>query len=262
MSVFLNTLVFAVVVVLVHMHLFFLISQITKRNDVADIAWGLGFVVLSWLTIVKNQSWDLTSLTVVVLTTFWGLRLAGYIWLRNRGKSEDWRYKKWKQNWGKSKVWRSYLQVFILQGLFMILISAPILVTNTYSRFGDLGLWGFRVLGIFIWIIGFWFETIGDYQLFKFKNNPKNKGKIMDKGLWKYTRHPNYFGEVALWWGIFITTIGVKYWWLGIVGPLTITTLLLKVSGIPMLEKRYEDNPEYQEYKSKTSAFFPLPPKN
>jgi steroid 5-alpha reductase family enzyme len=112
-----------------------------------------------------------------------------------------------------------------------------------------------------VWVIGFFFESVGDAQLSRFIKDPANKGKLMQSGLWKYTRHPNYFGEVTQWWGLWIIALSVSYGWLGIIGPLTITTLILKVSGIPLLEKSMEGNPEFQEYKKRTSVFFPLPPK-
>ena len=117
------------------------------------------------------------------------------------------------------------------------------------------------VVGVLVWIIGFLFEAVGDYQLRRFIGNPLNKGRIMMSGLWRFTRHPNYFGEVVLWWGIFLIALSVPGGWRTIVGPATITFLILKVSGIPMLEAKYRSNPQYEAYQRRTSSFVPLPPR-
>lgn len=193
-----------------------------------------------------------------MLITFWSLRLSLHLYLRNRKKDEDYRYKEWRQQWGTSIIIRSYFQVFLLQGLFLLIIVSPAIVTTFYPG-TSLNLLDF--LGVCIWIIGFLFETIGDWQLKKFLKNKANSGKIMKTGLWRYTRHPNYFGEVTMWWGLWIIALSVTYGFYSIIGPITITFLILKVSGIPMLEKKMEENPEFIAYKKRTSAFFPLPPK-
>jgi steroid 5-alpha reductase family enzyme len=181
-----------------------------------------------------------------------------HIGWRNRSKPEDHRYRLWREEWGDSFLIRTFLQVFLLQGFLVLVISLPVTWSLTHNGppFRSLDAVGFS-----LWLLGFLFEAIGDFQLLQFKSNPTNKGKIMTSGLWRYTRHPNYFGEVTLWWGIFIICFSVpgSYW--TVVGPLTITHLILKVSGTPMLEKRFADNPEYAEYVHNTSAFFPLPPK-
>jgi steroid 5-alpha reductase family enzyme len=177
--------------------------------------------------------------------------------MRNRGKSEDPRYRKWRQEWGKHSVIRAFLQVFLLQGLLIIIISLPV----TFIILGQKPFGIFDIIGFCIWLVGFSFEAVGDYQLMQYKRDPANKGTIMTKGLWTYTRHPNYFGEVILWWGIYIIALSVPQGWLTILGPLTITFLILKVSGIPLLEEKYKENQEFQVYKRRTSAFFPLPPR-
>jgi steroid 5-alpha reductase family enzyme len=152
---------------------------------------------------------------------------------------------------------RSFLQVFMLQGLLLLLVAIPVIFVNQAPE-APLG-W-LDVLGLAIWMYGFAFEAIGDWQLLQFIRDPTNKGRLMTTGLWRYTRHPNYFGEVTLWWGIWLMTLTLPGGWLTIIGPLTITTLILKVSGIPMLEKPYEERTDFQEYKRRTSVFFPLPP--
>lgn len=242
--------------VLVYVTGWFIISLLKKRNDVADIAWGLGFVVIAGYCSMSYLPGQV-SLLVYILTAIWGIRLSMHIALRSNGKPEDFRYKKWREEWGRSFIIRSYLQVYILQGCFMVIISTPIIMAgvtpaqtfNTYTY-----------IGFFIWLIGFVFEAVGDYQLMIFIRHKKNKSDIIQTGLWKYTRHPNYFGEVLLWWGIFIIVLPLPYGLWAIISPVTISYLLLYVSGIPLLEAKYKNNEQFQDYKKRTSAFFPMVP--
>lgn len=253
MDVFLGVFIFIVS----YMTLWFLVSLLLKRNDIADLAWGLGFIfVCGYLYFLgyKNSSFDLITL----LTLLWGTRLAIHIFLRLKNKGEDFRYKKWRKEWGKWVYLRSYLQVFILQGFLMYLISFSAII-SALDPTGKLTL--LSIVGVIIWGIGFYFETIGDFQLQKFLSDPNNKGGIMTEGLWKYTRHPNYFGEVVQWWGIFTIAMPLQYGTLALISPLTISFLILKVSGIPLLEKKYENNPKFTRYKKETNAFFPWFPK-
>jgi steroid 5-alpha reductase family enzyme len=240
------------------MSLWFLFSLVKKRNDFADVAWGLGFVLVAWVSFFLTNGFSARGLVVCVLVSVWGLRLAWHIYLRNRGKAEDYRYLSMRQEWGAWFYLRSYLQVYILQGFLLFLIALPVLWINkeTSSPLGWLDL-----LGLLVWLFGFYFEVVGDAELARFIKNPENKGKILQSGLWSYTRHPNYFGEVTLWWGIWLLALSVSGGILAIVGPLTITFLILKVSGIPMLEKKMEGKPEFAEYKRKVSVFVPWPPR-
>lgn len=243
-------------IILAYATLWFIFSILKKRNDIADIAWGIGYIVLCvyYFLYFPNQARHLLLYSLVLL---WGLRLSIHIALRNKGKSEDYRYKKWRQEWGKIFYLRSYLQIYLLQGVLLLIIISPITLASSQiqSSLNYLDL-----LGLSIWIVGFFFETVGDYQLSQFIKT-KQPGQIMTSGLWQYTRHPNYFGEVTMWWGIFIITLTSPISIFGIIGPLTITFLILFVSGVPMLEEKYKDNPKFQEYSNKTSKFFPLPPK-
>jgi len=241
-----------------YMNLWFILSLLKKRNDIADVAWGLGFVLMAWVSFFLSPETNWRSILVSSLVTIWGIRLAWHIYTRNKNKKEDLRYKKWRRSWGKLFYIRSYLQVFILQGLFLFLIVFPVLFTNqkTNQAFTILDL-----LGVVVWLTGFFFEVIGDLQLSRFIKDPKNKGRIMDRGLWRYSRHPNYFGEVTLWWGVFLIATSVPGGWLTFFGPITITVLIVFVSGIPLLEKQFADRQDFREYKKKTSIFFPLPPK-
>ncbi len=253
-----NILLFVLGAIFIYMTFWFFLSLVFKRNDIADIAWGLGFILIAWSLVLKKETViNPAFLIIVILTTLWGLRLAAHIYSRNKNKKEDYRYKEWRDQWGKWFYVRSYFQVFMLQGFFMFLISFSVAaVSASYQKLSFL-----NYFGLIVWVVGFFFESVGDFQLAKFLKEPKNAGKIMRSGLWKYTRHPNYFGEVAQWWGIYFVAFGAPMWVLAIISPLTITYLILKVSGIPMLEKKYENNLEFQEYKKVTNAFFPWVPK-
>ena len=245
------------IIIVIYATCWFLVSLITKRNDVADIAWGPGYILLCiYLFLTKERSVPL--LVLYLLVTIWGLRLAIHIYLRNRGKTEDFRYKNWRESWRKWFYLRSYLQVYILQGIFLIIIISPVLIAGSSTTCSP-GIYTWT--GIIIWLIGFFFQAVGDYQLSRFTKTRKSKDEIMKSGLWKYSRHPNYFGEIVMWWGIFIITIPAEYGIFGIISPVTITWLLLFVSGIPMLEEKYSGNPAFEDYKKKTSILFPLPPK-
>jgi len=253
-----NYLLTLALILFLYMSLWFVLSLAKGRNDVADVAWGLGFVLLAWASFFLGQSQDIRGLLVGLLVTIWGLRLAWHIHVRNKGKTEDYRYAKWREEWGKWFYIRSYLQVYLLQGFLLFLIIFPVLLINR-STGANLNYLDF--IGVAVWLVGFIFESVGDAQLARFIREPSNKGRLMQGGLWRYTRHPNYFGEVTMWWGLWIIALSVPSGLYGIVGPLTITYLILKVSGIPMLEERMADNPEFAEYKSRTSIFLPLPPK-
>jgi len=241
-----------------YMSLWFVVSLMKKRNDVADVAWGLGFMFLAWAPFFLSGYPGSRGLLVNTLVSIWGLRLAWHIHLCNTRKTEDYRYLAWRKEWGKWFYARSYLQVYLLQGFLLFLIVLPVLAINQNPG-ASLG-W-FDFLGLAVWFFGFSFEAVGDAQLGQFIKNPANKGKLMQSGLWAYTRHPNYFGEVTLWWGIYIISLGNSPSFYTIVGPLTITVLILFVSGIPLLEKKYAGRPDFEIYKKRTSVFFPLFPK-
>ncbi len=246
------------IILFVYMNFWFIMALIKKRNDVADIAWGLGFVLIAWLAFILSATISFYVLLVNCLVTLWGGRLALHVWQRNKNRAEDPRYRQWRENWGKSFYWRSYFQVFILQGILLYVICLPVMALNLSSGFFVSNIWYY--IGLLVWLIGFLFEVVGDYQLTKFLIKPENKGKIMQSGLWRITRHPNYFGEILLWWGIFIMTINLGYYWL-VIGPLAITFLLVFISGVPLAEKSFIGRPDYEDYKKRTSVLFPWFPK-
>jgi len=240
------------------MSFIFILAWIIKDNSIVDIAWGIGFILVAIVTFVLQPVRVIRPILVTALILVWGTRLAAHIAIRKRGKGEDFRYAKWRKDWGKWLHVRSFIQIYILQGLFLLIIAYPVMLIN-HSKEAEI--FFLDIAGLIIWFVGFFFEAVGDYQLTKSKKKEENKGKIITQGLWKYTRHPNYFGEVAMWWGIFLIALSVENGWTAIVSPLLITFLLLKVSGITMLEKKYVGNKEFEEYAKSTSAFFPWLPK-
>ncbi len=245
------------IIVFIYFFLFFLVAQIIRNNSIVDMGWGAGFVLVALATLFIQGAYMERNLLLALLITIWGGRLTYYIVRRNWGKPEDFRYAKWRREWGRWLVPRAFLQVFMLQGLLMLVIGYPIILVNANPQ---PGLNILDYLGLAVWIIGFYFESVSDKQMAEFKKDPANKGHIIKTGLWKYSRHPNYFGEATMWWGIFLLSLSVPLGWSGIISPLTITLLLLYVSGVPMLEKKYKDNPEFQEYAKVTSKFFPWLP--
>lgn len=236
----------------------FILSLVFKRNDIADVAWGTGIFIVALIHYLSGGQSKL-SLLLTVLAGLWGIRLTVRIFLRNRKKPEDFRYKKWRDEWGRWFYVRSYFQVYLLQGLLMVVIGYPFIHASVFAE--SYSFTTLTYLGLAIWSVGYFFEVVGDWQLDRFIRSKPAPGEILTSGLWKYSRHPNYFGEVTMWWGIWLMVSALPFGYLALVSPLMITFLILKVSGIPMLEKAFANNPAFQEYKKRTSAFFPLPPK-
>jgi steroid 5-alpha reductase family enzyme len=248
----------AALMVMVYMTLVFILALLKKNNGVVDIAWGPGFILASLAVFLLRGGGNGRQWLVLALVSLWGGRLGLHIFRRNRGKEEDFRYAAWRRQWGKHFVIRSFFQIFMLQGLLLLLVIAPVLLIVGREQ-PPLNL--LDGLGVMVWLTGFLFETIGDHQLAAFIKDPANRGRLMTGGLWRFTRHPNYFGEAALWWGMAILAISAPRGWLGLIGPVVITTLLLFVSGVPLLEKKYKGRPDFEEYKKRTSVFFPWFPR-
>jgi steroid 5-alpha reductase family enzyme len=236
----------------------FLIALLKKDNSVVDIAWGPGFVGVALVSFFWEPGFEARHVLITALVLVWAARLALHIYLRNKGRGEDSRYAQWRRTWGRWFVLRSFFQIFMLQGIFLLLISYPVVLVNFSAAEG---LSPLDFAGALVWLGGFFFEAFGDYQLKKFKQKAENRARIITTGLWKYTRHPNYFGEATQWWGIFLIALSVPGGWKAVISPLTISFLLLRVSGVAMLEKKYSGNEEFAEYARRTNAFFPWFPK-
>ena len=233
-----------------------LLSLVLKDASIADIFWGLGFVLIAWVTFYVAEGYVFRKILIATLVSVWGLRLAAYIGLRKRGKGEDPRYRNWRAQYGNNFWWVSLFTVFGIQGVLLWVIS---LVVQAGQIAGEpAGLGWLDGAGFLVWAIGFIFEAAGDFQMARFKADPGNRGKVMDRGLWAYTRHPNYFGESLMWWGIFLITLSTPNSLWTAISPATITFLLLRVSGVTLLEKNIvERRPAYRAYIKGTSAFFP-----
>jgi steroid 5-alpha reductase family enzyme len=237
-----------------------LISLALKNSSIVDIFWGMGFVLVNAVYFALSPGgFPARQGLITALVTVWGLRLSIHVLTRNWSKPEDFRYRKWREENGSRWWWKSGLQVFLLQGLLMWIISAPLLTAHSGSLPDRLT--AIDALGVLVWAVGFFFESAGDAQLARFKADPANKGKVLDSGVWRYSRHPNYFGDAAQWWGFFLIGASSGGWW-AVFSPVIMTLLLLRVSGVALLEKTMETRPGYKEYIERTSAFVPWFPKN
>jgi steroid 5-alpha reductase family enzyme len=250
----------ALLLILVLMTILWVMSIILKNVSIVDIFWGLGFVVTACFYFISTDGYLPRKIIILALVSLWGLRLSSYIGWRNHGKGEDFRYREFRKKYGEKRYWWiSFFQTFLLQGILMWLISAPLLGAQLYGKDKEPGILDFA--GILFWLIGFIFEAGGDYQLAVFKSDPANKGKVLKTGFWRYTRHPNYFGDSSVWWGFGLICLGAGSY-LPAAGSLLMTALIIKVSGVALLEKSLAGKkPEYREYIEKTSAFIPWFPK-
>ncbi len=237
------------------MSVFYLIALKRKDNSIADIAWGIGFIFIAILNLILAQQIYLRQVIITGLVSIWGIRLAMHIYTRSRGQPEDFRYAEMRRRWGNKASLKSYTHVFMFQGLVLLMIAYPIIMVNAYPK---PGFTIYDLIGILIWAVGFTFEVIADIQLQNFIRNEKTPANpVMTRGLWKYSRHPNYFGESLVWWGIFFIVLSIPNGWLSVFSPVVISFFLLKVSGVLLLEKKYQNNPAYQKYARRTSMFIP-----
>lgn len=245
------------VVIAVLMVATWLISLAVSDASIVDMIWGFGFVVAVWAAALAAGEWTSRGTLVVVLVTIWGLRLTIYLVWRNFGKEEDYRYQAMRAKRPDTFWIASLFRVFLLQGVLMFIVAVPVVATQV----SDTSLFWLDYLGVVLWATGLFFETIGDIQLARFKAKPASKGKVMDRGLWRYTRHPNYFGDFCVWWGHYAVALAGGAWW-SIFSPLVMSVLLIRVSGAGLLEKTIADRrPEYAGYIAATNAFFPGPAK-
>jgi steroid 5-alpha reductase family enzyme len=252
-----DVLIINAVCVTVLMVLVWLVSLPLRDVSIIDIAWGLGFVLVAWGSFLAAGS-D-RSLLLTALVTVWGLRLGAYLGWRKAGTPEDFRYRTMRERNPQTFPFRSLLTIFALQGTLMWVISLPIQLAETDTKVAL----PLTSLGVVLWAVGFLCETVGDWQLAKFKADPKNEGRVLDSGLWRYTRHPNYFGDFLVWWGFYLIAVAAGAPWWTIVGPTIMSVLLMRVSGVTLLERSLKDRKAgYAEYVSRTNAFFPWVPRS
>lgn len=260
----------SLLVVLATMTALWLLSLALRNASIVDPFWGTGFILVTWLALACTPpAWSVTRTWLLAgLVTIWGLRLSLYLLWRNSGHGEDRRYRAMRDHHGPRFWWISLLTVFWLQGVILWIVSLPIQAamladpTNAVLvQSSGLPLGWLDVIGASIWLVGFLFESIGDFQMSRFQADPTNAGQVMDRGLWRYTRHPNYFGDFCVWWGLFLIAAGAGAAW-SVFSPLLMSFLLLKVSGVTLLEKTITTRrPDYAAYQARTSSFFPWPPR-
>jgi steroid 5-alpha reductase family enzyme len=243
----------------VYMTAFYLAARRMRNNGLADTAWGLGFVLAAWLNLILSGRITAPASVLTALVTVWGLRLSAHVFSRNRGKPEDFRYAEMRRKWGRRAEWKSWVNVFLLQGLLLFVIAWPVILVNAAgggSVFGPV-----EAAGVLVWTAGFVLEAVADRQLRDFIRSRKTReNPYMTEGLWRLSRHPNYFGEALLWWGVFLLAARSPLGWTGVVSPLLIGFLIRFVSGVPLLEKKHMADPAYRPYAERTNVFFPWKP--
>ena len=254
-----NELLLAALTIAILMVTTWLISVAIKDASIVDISWGLGFATVATVLWIADDAKSNLDTLLWLMTLLWGLRLCLYLARRNLGHGEDYRYVAMRKRWGPAFPLISFLTVYTLQGTLMWVVSLPVQLSHRAE--GSIGV--IAVIGAVLWAVGLYFEVVGDIQLSRFKADPANQGKVLDTGLWRYTRHPNYFGDACVWWGIAIVACSVSVGVWGLIGAAVMNVLLLKVSGVALLERSLvRRKPEYQTYIDRTSAFIPRPPKS
>lgn len=244
-----------------------LVALRVGKHAVVDVTWGIGFAVIAAVSYVASAGFDAGDpgrrLLIAALTVIWGVRLAIHIGLRSRGHGEDPRYEEMLSQAPGSRTAYAFRKIYLTQGLIMWFVSLPVQVAAFQPQGIGLSGLGFLIwIGVALWVIGMFFETVGDLQLTRFRNDPDSKGQVLDTGLWRYTRHPNYFGDACLWWGLSLIAFSAWPGILTIVSPVLMTFLLTKGTGKKTLEKDIDQRrPGYRQYVQSTSGFFPLPPR-
>jgi steroid 5-alpha reductase family enzyme len=233
-------------------------SLVARDASIVDRFWGIAFIVIASAASAAGDGYEVRARLVVLLVALWGLRLSFYITVRNLGAGEDFRYRQMRRDWGKRFPLVSLFTVFLLQGVIAWIVSLPVQAAIAADLPKHMTV--LDALGVVVWTSGFLFETVADWQLARFKDDPRNRGRLLDRGLWRYTRHPNYFGDALQWWGLWLFAAATGAYWTAI-GPALMTFLLLRVSGVSLLEKKLRSSkPDYEEYCRRTSAFIPMPP--
>jgi steroid 5-alpha reductase family enzyme len=246
--------------ILTTLTLAWMLSVKLRDASIADVCWGSGFVLLTWLYVLLSPALTSRSWLVAALITLWGARLSWHILRRNHGKGEDPRYRAMRTVHGRAFWWRSLFTVFWLQGAILWFVAIPVLVAVRAPRPDALTV--VDGLGVVVFAVGFVFEVVGDYQLERFRAEPSNRGGVLDRGLWRYTRHPNYFGDATLWWGVYVIATATPGGWLTVLSPALMTFLLVRVSGVTLLEDGLKaSKPGYHAYIVRTPAFLPWFPR-
>jgi steroid 5-alpha reductase family enzyme len=237
--------------------LLWLVSLRTRDVSIVDIFWGMGVAGVVDIAALLGQAGGSRTSAVLFLVNLWGLRLAAHIWARHKG--EDHRYAVMRTKFGRKWWWMSLFQVFLLQAILIWFVPAPLVAAVLYSH---MPMGWLDYAGIAVAAVAFLFESLADFQLAAFRADPASKGKVMDRGLWGWSRHPNYFGEALMWWGYFAVGFGASHQWWLILSPVLITFLLLQVSGVTLMEEKMDERrPGYAEYRRRVSALVPWPPK-
>lgn len=250
----LATFTIATLASILYFTIFWSLSIKFKKLWMADIAWATGFFVVYLVTYLINKDTGFKQTIILLMLFFWGFRLATYLLIRNFNK-EDFRYQKLKDKWGSTWPRRSYLSIFLTQALILIVVNCGSIIASVANNNIQISLIDYFAAAL--WLIGFLVESIGDLQMYRFKSNPNNHGKIYTKGLWHYTRHPNYLGESIMWTAICIMVLPLPYGYIALVSPVAITFFLLRITGINTVESKLKDNPEYAEYIKNTPSFLP-----
>lgn len=237
-----------------------LASLALRNSSIVDMWWGPGILVIGLTYFLTTDGSPNRERLTLVLVAIWAIRLAAHIGARNIGHGEDFRYAKWRNERGHSWWWFSYFKVFLLQAVIAWIVALPLYYAIASPA--PLQFTWLDTLGAALFAVGFLFEAIGDEQLRRFKADPANRGRVMQTGLWRYTRHPNYFGEAVLWWGLGLLGAATPGGYLGLIGPALITFFLIRVSGVALLEQTLmRTKPGYAEYVARTSSFFPMVPR-
>jgi steroid 5-alpha reductase family enzyme len=242
-----------IIAVLIFVNIFFILAVARKNFAVIDIGWGLGFILIALISYMHHPV-SFKNVLLLLVVTLWGLRLGLYIFSRGRGKPEDHRYAKFRKEWQPNPNFQAWMKVFMFQGVLMMIVTLPVSVGMAIES-KDITF--INSIGIVVWLLGFSFEMWADHYLNWWKTKTENKGKICTTGPWKFCRFPNYFGEVSLWYGVYLIAFEPGIWWT-IIGPIMINFLILKVTGVPMLEAHYKDRAEYKDYAARVPRFIPF----
>lgn len=254
-----NALLVAAITIAALMFVTWVVSLALRNASIVDIVWGLGFVLTAWAVRIAVDGNDARQWLLTAMATIWGLRLSIYLFVRNHGNGEDFRYQAMRRKYGERFGLISLVSVFLLQGVIMWTVALPLQLGQVRTT---PGIGALAIIGVIVWLVGLGFESIGDAQLAAFKRDPSNQGKVMDQGLWRYTRHPNYFGDACVWWGIALVAAESRLGAWGLIGAVVMTIFLRNVSGVTLLEKSLHKRREgYAEYVERTSPFVPRPPK-